>query len=449
MSLECFSEDQIGKISHASFELGRLHAQEDLLTQYRRCKTFEGLSEIDFVTRKQEWTDELDAGIYKFTYRSVGGSYYLSIGKHQMCHEWVEDAVPDCMYAQIPEATIYVQAPETPISPPTQSTFQECELSQSVSVVSLKDYSGSDSESSSGYFPEDEVTITWQHKRASLPIIGGLWKKVKFEEQPPGAYPWGDLTPAGGESSRSLGASNFVQQKPGHSSGIAASFDWSVDQSDLPATYDRKIPKGSVMDDPEYARFLAIQGTRMSKVKPFVNPRMAGEEYKYWENWSGAKDHPFRSIPLEPGKSRTTLGLWPFYLVRTPQLSLYHMCRHSMGVTIPELIPIRIYSTEQRQNLVVWLPRSCGLGSPFHEVLKRTGHISIKSIAMACGFHQTAELSKGLMVFIFNLCFGNIRYSELYYGQCEICGSYYCHLDKKVDHPCQNRFLAKGKSATN
>ena len=79
MSLECFSMDQIGKISQASFELGRLHAQENLLAQYRRCKTFEGLSEIDFVTRKQYWKDELDAGIYKFMYRSVGGCYYLSI----------------------------------------------------------------------------------------------------------------------------------------------------------------------------------------------------------------------------------------------------------------------------------------------------------------------------------------------------------------------------------
>ena len=176
-----------------------------------------------------------------------------------------------------------------------------------------------------------------------------------------------------------------------------------------------------------------------------MNPRMSGEEYSYWENWSGAKDHPFRAIPNEPGKSKTPLGLWPFYLIRTPQLSLYHMCRHQMGVTIPELIPIRIYSREKRQNMVIWLPQGCGVGSPFHETLKECGRISAKTIAIACGFRQTDELSKGLMVFIFNLCFGNIKYHELYYGKCDICGTYYCHLDKKIDHPCQNAgFLASG-----
>ena len=71
MSVECFSEGQIGKISQASFELGRLHAQDDLLEQYKRCKTVEGLSEIDFETRKRDWSDELNAGIYKFTFRAV------------------------------------------------------------------------------------------------------------------------------------------------------------------------------------------------------------------------------------------------------------------------------------------------------------------------------------------------------------------------------------------
>ena len=116
MALDYFSEDQIRTISQASFELGRLHGQEDLLVQYNRCKTLQGLSEIDFESRKKDWYKELDSGNYRFIYRAVGGSYFLNLEKNE--EVWIDGARPE---------RTFVQMPETPISPPSQSTLQDHE----------------------------------------------------------------------------------------------------------------------------------------------------------------------------------------------------------------------------------------------------------------------------------------------------------------------------------
>ena len=124
--------------------------------------------------------------------------------------------------------------------------------------------------------------------------------------------------------------------------------------------------------------------------------------------------------------------------IKTPSLSLYQMCRHQLGFTLPELVPVRIYNKVKRKEVVIWLHASCGPGSEFHTSMRACGKISVRKLAIGCGFRQTGELSQGLMVFIHNLVFGNIRYHELYYGQCEMCSTYYCHLDRKIDHPCQN-----------
>ena len=87
---------------------------------------------------------------------------------------------------------------------------------------------------------------------------------------------------------------------------------------------------------------------------------------------------------------------------------------------------------------MIWLPPSCGQESEFHNTMKTTGRIRVQELAIACGLKQTEALTKGTMVFIHNLVFGNIKYHELYYGLCDVCGTYYCHLDKRADHPCQD-----------
>ena len=463
--MDLFSGSQLGTISQSSFELGRLYAQEDILDQYKRCQTIGGLSEIDFGRQKQEWLDELNSGIYKFTFRSVGCCYYLGVEKHQIVQEWQENAIPDCMFYPDTTGPLLVCQPATPISPPSQSTVKELQLSQSVSEVSLSNLDYDSDTSSCGYFPAEMSPAMPVNKRSPVRIKEESCKKVKFEtieKQPPGAYPGANLSKSGPSSPTSAGAScsglqkaplgGYVQRKPGYPGSKPASFTWAADQSNMPMLYDRRVAKGSVEDDPDEAKFLSKRSRRASKVDNFFNREMLEEEYDYWDNWSGAKEHPFRSIPGEPNKSRTPLSLWPFYVDRTPQLSLYHMCRHKDGVLLTDLIPIRLYSVEQGHNIEIWLPKCCGEGTTFQSILRRTGHISIKQIAEACGFRQTSELSKGLMVFIFNLCFGNIKYHELYYGRCGYCDTYFCHLDKKVDHPCQckeHKFPFKGSNASN
>ena len=484
MAMELFTEVQTGMISQASFELGRLYAQEDIFNQYHRCQKI-GLSEIDFRKQKREWQKELDAGIYKFTFKGVGNTYFVKLERHQVIREWMDDSVN--FASNQPEMPLFIRAPSTPISPATQTTEDEYQLSQSVSVVTLND--DYESDESDGYYPMEDPTIPEGKVCRSVKLISDEYKpikvepcdecrsvkqehgvKVKFEDQSfdelpayeeackkvkfeaPGAYPWPNQASASASAlGQSSGASNvtrlgpckppvggYVKQKPGYNSGLAASFTWSENQSGLPVEYDRRVPKGSVTEPSAEARLFALKDMRSVKVEEFINQEMGLAEHNYWHNWAGAKEHPFRSIPDEPNKSRMGLGLWPFYVNRTPHLSLYHMCRHKDGVSIPELMAVRLFSVERGQNLIIWLPRTCGPGSQLHDILVRTGHISIRCLAQACGFHQTSELSKGLMVFIFNLCFGNIRYHELYYGQCTHCGTYYCHLDKRADHPCQN-----------
>ena len=490
-ALDYFAEDQIRRISQASFELGRLHGQEDLLAQYNRCNNWQGLNAIDFESQKRDWYQELNSGTYKFLYRAVGGSYFLNMDRNG--EYWLDN---------VRSEGIFVQMPETPISPPTQSTLQDHDLSQSVSGVNLGDYSGSSaSDGSSQDYDDDDSEIKGSKRISQLKVVGPT-KKVKFaksQQQPhlvggarnkegkftscrhlvdgvwkegkcivqtpsPGGYPYLNLIPAGSELDNEQldnieatpikradirtysghnndGATtnrNFGTRRALHSSSIAMSFDWNVGQGQLPISYDRDVSFGSIKEDPEFARYVAAQETRVVKVKAFVNERMTGTEYNYWENWAGSKSHPLRAIPGEPGLSKIPLELWPFYLIRTPNLNLYHMCRHQIGVPLPELIPIRVYNTEKNKSLVIWLPKNCGPGSRFHNTLKACGRIPHETLAKACGFRQASELSKGLMVFINNLCFGNIGYHELYYGQCEVCGTYYCHLDKRVDHPCQN-----------
>ena len=232
MALDCFSSDQIKKISQASFELGRLHGQEDLMVQYKRCGTLRGLTEIDFQSQKQDWKSELDSGIYKYIFRIVGGTYFVHLERNNTVQGWVENSVPDCMY---------VQTPSTPISPPSPATLLDHNLSQSVSGVSIHDYPDSLTSSQ-----EDDVpTITKGDKRVPSQIIGGMFKRVKFDVQPPGAYPWDRSRPSGSRapvntSAYSLGpvdnARTFEQVRTLHSSSIAKCFDWNIDPGILPFT---------------------------------------------------------------------------------------------------------------------------------------------------------------------------------------------------------------------
>ena len=54
---------------------------------------------------------------------------------------------------------------------------------------------------------------------------------------------------------------------------------------------------------------MAVQGTRVAKVMEHLNPRMTGEEYDFWENWAGDKNHPLRAIHGEPNFAKVPLSL--------------------------------------------------------------------------------------------------------------------------------------------
>ena len=114
MALDAFNSEEIKRISQASFELGRLHGQEDLLTQYRRCGTLSGLSEIDFTAKEQEWMSEINGGIYKFNFISIGGVYFVELECNYRVQEWVENSIPDNVFINQTQPSI--------ITVPSQST---------------------------------------------------------------------------------------------------------------------------------------------------------------------------------------------------------------------------------------------------------------------------------------------------------------------------------------
>ena len=126
--------------------------------------------------------------------------------------------------------------------------------------------------------------------------------------------------------------------------------------------------------------------TNFHRIKVFENPRMSADEFGYWENWSGDRCHPLRAVTGQYDFAKVALSLWPFYIVRTPHFTLHHMCRHKLGLTLPELIPIIIYSRHTRENIVSWVPPSCGLNSEFHHFMKRD-QLNFRQLAIACGLN--------------------------------------------------------------
>ena len=263
----------------------------------------------------------------------------------------------------------------------TPSTLQDHELSQSISGVSIQDYDqGSMCSDSSA---TDEETPVKAVKRFPQQILGGLYKKIKFDILAPGGYPF----PPKERAIRVSGLTvpiRAVQREPRELvqttnkkiTYVWCRDQWSVSQGKLPMFYDRTVPLSSSREwDLDYERHMAVQSTRISKVKDFANSRMSGEEYSYWENWSGAKNHPFRAVQGEPDFAKVPLNLWPFYLIRTPNLSLYQMCRHEMGVPLPQLKPIRVYNRQTKEYMVIWLPEACGYGTYFHKRMMSEGNL--------------------------------------------------------------------------
>ena len=123
-------------------------------------------------------------------------------------------------------------------------------------------------------------------------------------------------------------------------------------------------------------------------------------------------------------------------IVRPNGLRLFHAARMQDMPLLCDLVPLQIWHINEGQINTLWVPHCCGPNSTFHKSLLNN-YVDKPYLANACGYPTPFDLSYGANRFFLKMALGEVKFHELYIGQCRHCSMYLTHWDGKKIHQCR------------
>ena len=166
-----------------------------------------------------------------------------------------------------------------------------------------------------------------------------------------------------------------------------------------------------------------------------INPDMDDVELDSWTEWGSMCSHPLRLDGCHDERTYLPLAAWPLVIFKNPTLKLYHAPRMCGMPQLCELVPLDIHNSGENATRTIWVPKNCGPNTWFHQRLLRN-FVERSHLANAFGYPTPYHLSYGASRFFLKLGLGDVKYHELYLGQCNRCGYWIIHWDGPSTHRC-------------